>query len=79
MLFRSLSPQPNDPVQAKMMLIMPIMFTYLFASFPAGLVIYWAWSNILTIAQQALITRKAEKQALVEIIPPKRKAPKTKL
>ena len=78
-LQQRLSPQPNDPVQAKMMLIMPIMFTYLFASFPAGLVIYWAWSNILTIAQQALITRKAEKQALVEIIPPKRKAPKTKL
>ena len=78
-LQQRLSPQPADPVQAKIMLIMPVMFTYLFASFPAGLVIYWAWSNMLTISQQVLITRRAEKQSLVEIIPPKRKPPKTKL
>ncbi|RZI46210.1 membrane protein insertase YidC [Candidatus Finniella inopinata] len=78
-LQQRLNPQPADPVQAKMMLLMPVMFTYLFASFPAGLVIYWAWSNLLTIAQQMFITRRAEQQSLVEVIPPKRKAPKSKL
>lgn len=59
-LQQRLNPQPVDPTQAKIMLIMPLMFTYLFASFPAGLVIYWAWSNILSIAQQMLITKRAE-------------------
>lgn len=58
-LQQRLNPQPVDPTQAKIMLIMPLMFTYLFASFPAGLVIYWAWSNILSIGQQMLITQRA--------------------
>ena len=58
-LQQRLNPQPVDATQAKIMLIMPLMFTYLFASFPAGLVIYWAWSNILSIAQQMLITHRA--------------------
>ncbi len=58
-LQQRMNPQPADPAQAKVMMIMPIMFTYLFASFPAGLVIYWAWSNILTIAQQYFITKQA--------------------
>ncbi len=49
---QKMSPQPADPQQAKVMMIMPIMFTFMFASFPAGLVIYWAWSNILTISHQ---------------------------
>lgn len=52
---QKMSPQPADPVQARMMLLMPIMFTYLLAQFPVGLVIYWAWSNLLTIAQQWFI------------------------
>jgi YidC/Oxa1 family membrane protein insertase len=51
-LQQKMSPQPADPIQAKMMMLMPLFFLYLFASFPAGLVIYWAWSNILTVAQQ---------------------------
>lgn len=58
---QKLNPPPSDPVQAKMMMLMPILFTYLLASFPAGLVIYWAWSNVLTIIQQFIIMRLAEK------------------
>lgn len=67
-LQQRLGPQPADPVQAKMMLIMPIVFTYLFASFPAGLVIYWAWSNILTIAQQWIMIRYESRKKPLENI-----------
>lgn len=49
-------PMPTDPVQAKMMKFMPIMFMFIFASLPAGLVLYWVWSNIISIAQQEIIT-----------------------
>jgi len=59
-LQQKLGPQPADPQQAKIMMIMPVMFTYLFASFPAGLVIYWAWSNILTILQQLYINQSSK-------------------
>ena len=45
-------PQPADPQQAKAMMIMPFMFTFMFASFPVGLVLYWTWSNVLSILQQ---------------------------
>ncbi|MDP5370590.1 MAG: membrane protein insertase YidC [Pseudomonadota bacterium] len=60
-LQQKLGPQPADAQQAKVMMIMPVMFTYLFASFPAGLVIYWAWSNVLTILQQLYINHSSEK------------------
>lgn len=50
-----MGPQASDPAQAKMMMILPIVFTYMFATFPSGLVIYWAWSNVLTIMQQYYI------------------------
>lgn len=50
-----MGPQASDPAQAKMMMILPIVFTYMFATFPSGLVIYWAWSNVLTILQQYYI------------------------
>jgi YidC/Oxa1 family membrane protein insertase len=50
-----LSPQPADSTQAKVMLLMPIMFTFLLARFPAGLVIYWTLSNVLSIIQQWLV------------------------
>ena len=53
-----LNPPPPDPVQAQMFAWMPIIFTFLLASFPAGLVIYWAWSNTLSIAQQWTINKK---------------------
>lgn len=62
-LQQRLNPQPADPVQAKLFLIMPVMFTYMFASFPVGLVIYWAWSNVLTIVQQMTIMKLEEKRA----------------
>ena len=57
-LQQKLNPQPADPVQARVMMMLPIMFTFLFASFPAGLVLYWTWTNILSIAQQWLIMRR---------------------
>ncbi len=53
-----LNPQPADPIQAKIFLFMPIFFTFLLAKFPAGLVIYWAWNNTLSILQQWVIMRR---------------------
>jgi YidC/Oxa1 family membrane protein insertase len=50
-----LNPAPADPVQATMFGLMPIMFTFMFATFPAGLVIYYTWNNLLGIAQQWFI------------------------
>ncbi|MDD5296026.1 MAG: membrane protein insertase YidC [Rhodocyclaceae bacterium] len=55
-----LNPTPPDPVQAKVMLIMPIVFTGMFLFFPSGLVLYWVVNNLLSIAQQWHITRLAE-------------------
>jgi len=49
---QKLNPRPSDPAQAKVFMIMPVMFTFMLAQFPAGLVIYWTWSNLLTILQQ---------------------------
>jgi YidC/Oxa1 family membrane protein insertase len=57
-----LSPQPADSTQARVMLLMPIMFTFLLARFPAGLVIYWTLSNTLSIIQQWLIKKKTGKK-----------------
>jgi YidC/Oxa1 family membrane protein insertase len=47
-----LNPAPADPIQARMFGLMPIMFTFMFATFPAGLVIYYTWNNLLGVAQQ---------------------------
>jgi YidC/Oxa1 family membrane protein insertase len=58
-LQQKLNPQPVDPVQARMFMFLPIVFTYMLASFPAGLVIYWAWNNLLSIGQQWTIMRRA--------------------
>jgi YidC/Oxa1 family membrane protein insertase len=57
-LQQKFNPQPADPVQAKIFMLMPIFFTFLLASFPAGLVIYWTWNNCLSIAQQWYIMRR---------------------
>lgn len=54
---QKLNPPPADPMQAKVFMLMPFLFTYMLASFPAGLVIYWTWNNILTIAQQWTMMR----------------------
>ena len=52
-----MTPSAGDPMQKKMMLLMPVVFTYMFLSFPAGLVLYWLVSNILSIAQQLITNR----------------------
>jgi YidC/Oxa1 family membrane protein insertase len=56
-LQHKLNPASPDPVQRKVFALMPIMFTFMLASFPAGLVIYWAWNNVLSIGQQWLIMK----------------------
>jgi YidC/Oxa1 family membrane protein insertase len=53
-----LNPTPPDPVQAQIFTWMPVLFTFLLASFPAGLVIYWSWNNILSMLQQYFIMRR---------------------
>jgi YidC/Oxa1 family membrane protein insertase len=58
-----LNPTPPDPMQAKVMKLMPIIFTVFFLFFPAGLVLYWVVNNMLSIAQQYYITKQIEKQA----------------
>jgi YidC/Oxa1 family membrane protein insertase len=50
-----LNPAPPDPVQQKVFAWMPVFFTFLLAGFPAGLVIYWAWNNLLSVIQQSVI------------------------
>ena len=52
-----LNPQPSDPTQAKVMKFLPLIFLFMFASFPSGLVLYWSCSNILSIIQQLLIKK----------------------
>jgi YidC/Oxa1 family membrane protein insertase len=60
---QKLNPAPADPVQAKVMQIMPIMFTAFFAFFPSGLVLYWVTNTLLSIAQQWKINRVVEQEA----------------
>ncbi|MDT8908194.1 MULTISPECIES: membrane protein insertase YidC [Pseudomonas] len=57
---QQLNPTPPDPMQAKVMKMMPIIFTFFFLWFPAGLVLYWVVNNVLSITQQWYITRKIE-------------------
>ncbi len=60
---QKLSPAPPDPVQAKVMMALPIVFTFMFLWFPAGLVLYWVVNNMLSIAQQWVITKRVESGA----------------
>ncbi len=60
---QKLNPPPPDPMQAKVMQWMPIVFTFFFLWFPAGLVLYWVANNLLSITQQWVITRQIEKGA----------------
>jgi YidC/Oxa1 family membrane protein insertase len=53
-----MNPEPPDPIQKQMFAWMPLVFTFMLASFPAGLVIYWAWNNLLSVTQQYFIMRK---------------------
>jgi YidC/Oxa1 family membrane protein insertase len=54
-LQQKLNPPPPDPVQARIFMFLPIVFTFTLARFPAGLVIYWAWNNLLSISQQKFL------------------------
>ena len=58
---QKLNPAPMDPIQAKVMMILPVVFTVFFAFFPAGLVLYWVVNNTLSITQQWVITKRVEK------------------
>ena len=58
-LQQKINPQPVDPIQAKIFLALPIVFTFVLAQFPAGLVIYWTWNNVLSMAQQWMIYKRA--------------------
>jgi YidC/Oxa1 family membrane protein insertase len=53
-----MNPEPPDPIQKQMFAWMPVIFTFMLASFPAGLVIYWAWNNFLSILQQYFIMKR---------------------
>jgi YidC/Oxa1 family membrane protein insertase len=71
---QALNPQPPDPIQAKMFMLMPIFFTFILAPFPAGLVIYWAWNNVLSVAQQwAIMKRMGATGGAVAAKPPAKK------
>ena len=62
-LMQRLNPAPPDPMQAKIMQYMPIAFTFLMMWFPAGLVLYWLCNNLLSFAQQYIVTRQIEQAA----------------
>ena len=62
-LMQRLNPAPPDPMQAKIMMYMPIAFTFLMMWFPAGLVLYWLCNNLLSFAQQYIVTRQIEQAA----------------
>jgi YidC/Oxa1 family membrane protein insertase len=53
-----MNPMPPDPTQKMIFTWMPLIFTFMLASFAAGLVIYWAWNNLLSVLQQGVIMRK---------------------
>ncbi len=62
-LQQKLNPAPMDPIQQKVMMMLPIVFTAMFLFFPSGLVLYWFVNNTLSIAQQWVITRRMEKSS----------------
>lgn len=57
---QKLNPQPTDPMQARIMQMLPIIFTFMFLWFPAGLVLYWVTNNLLSILQQYIITKQID-------------------
>jgi YidC/Oxa1 family membrane protein insertase len=61
-LQQKLNPAPPDPVQAKVFQLMPIIFTFMLGTFPAGLVIYWTWNNLLSILQQWVMMKRVAQQ-----------------
>jgi YidC/Oxa1 family membrane protein insertase len=61
-LQQRLNPQATDPTQQKIFAFMPVIFTFMLAQFPVGLVIYYTWSNLLTMTQQWVILKRVERQ-----------------
>jgi YidC/Oxa1 family membrane protein insertase len=57
-----MTPSAMDPRQQKLMMLMPIIFTFMFLSFPSGLVLYWLANNVLSIIQQYFVNKKLAKQ-----------------
>jgi len=57
-LQQKFNPTPQDPMQETMMKILPYIFTFIFATFPAGLVVYWTFNNALSILQQYFINKR---------------------
>ena len=55
---QALNPPPPDPMQARIFAFLPVVFTFVLAPFAAGLVIYWAWNNFLSVLQQYVIMRR---------------------
>jgi YidC/Oxa1 family membrane protein insertase len=60
-LQQKMTPAPGDPTQAKIMLLMPVIFTFMFLNFPSGLVVYWLVNNVISIAQQSWMMRAKPK------------------
>ncbi len=73
-LLQSLSQPPTDEIQAQIMRFLPILFTFMFAAFPAGLVIYWTWSNSITMLQQYFIMRRQGVETQLDKFLAKRRA-----
>ncbi len=63
-LQQKMTPSAGDPTQQKIMLLMPLVFTFMFLQFPSGLVIYWLLNNLLSIGQQLMIARATKKKAV---------------
>ena len=61
-LQQKINPPPPDPIQAKIFLMLPFIFTFLLATFPSGMVVYWTVNNILSIAQQYILLNKQRKE-----------------
>ena len=72
-LQQKMTPSRVDPAQAKMMLLMPVIFTFMFLSFPSGLVMYWLVNNVMSIAQQLYINKKSHDAGGTECSPSKSK------
>jgi YidC/Oxa1 family membrane protein insertase len=58
---QKMTPTPGDPTQAKIMMLMPIIFTFIFINFPSGLVLYWLTNNVLSIGQQMMVNKRGPK------------------
>jgi YidC/Oxa1 family membrane protein insertase len=65
-LQQKMAPQVGDPAQRKIFMMMPIIFTFMFYSFPSGLVLYWFVNNVLTIGQQVLTERLMQRTAAAQ-------------